>query len=82
MLKTEFYIAGGNKNQMSTKLDDCIKLCEIEGVLYDCNENIERWISETSEVGFTYTKRTVMQQKDLISPNGVIRRVIFTTKAD
>lgn len=81
MLKTEFYIAGGNQTQMSTKLDECTKLFEVEGILYDCNDNIERWVSETNEEIPTYTHRTVMQQKDLISPNGVIRRIILSTKA-
>ena len=76
MVKTEFYVAGGNVMQMSTKLDDCTKICEIEGILYDYDGNRRKWVWDESKQG--YTERIVMAQSDKINSNGIVRRIIFS----
>ena len=76
MVKTEFYVAGGNQMQMSTKLADCTKLCEIDGILYDYDGNRTIWVHNSEKNG--YTERIVMTKSDLINSEGVIRRIIFS----
>ena len=76
MVKTEFYVAGGNQMQMSTKLADCTKLCEIDGILYDYYGNRTIWVHNSEKNG--YTERIVMTKSDLINSEGVIRRIIFS----
>ena len=76
MVKTEFYVAGGNKMQMSTQLADCTKICELEGVLYDYDGNRLKLVYKADKNG--YTERIVMAQSDLINSEGVIRRIIFS----
>lgn len=76
MIKTEFYVAGGDVMQMSTKLEDCTKLCEIDGILYDNDGNILKWVwNEKKQV---YTERNVMKQSDKINSDGIVRRIIFS----
>jgi len=77
MIKTEFYIAGGNKMQMSTKLSDCTKLCEIDGILYDYDGNRQIWVKNANTDYFT--ERIVMQEQDNISTDGIVRVIIFST---
>ena len=76
MVKTEFYVAGGDVIQMSTKLEDCTKICEIEGILYDSDGNIRKWVWSEKHKG--YTERIVMNQSDKINSDGVVRRIIFS----
>jgi hypothetical protein len=69
MVKTEIYTG------TSTYLDDCTMLCVIEGVLYDCNKDIESWIKDKDPKYFT--KRFKILQNDYISAEGITRRIIF-----
>ena len=76
MIKTEFYVAGGDVMQMSTKLADCTKICEIDGVLYDNDGNRLKWVWNEKKQG--YTERIVMGQSDKINSDGIVRRIIFS----
>jgi hypothetical protein len=76
MVRTEFYIAGGNQIQMSTKLADCTKLCEIDGILYDYDGNRHKWVKNSDKDYFT--ERIVMKQQDNISEDGIVRIIIFS----
>jgi hypothetical protein len=75
MVKTEFYVAGGDKKRMSTKLSECTKICEIEGLLYDYVGSRTTWVSENVSCSTRY----VLAETDLINSDGVIRRIIFST---
>jgi len=76
MIKTEFYVAGGDVMKMSTKLADCTKLCEIDGILYDNDGNRLKWVWNEKKQG--YTERIVMEQSDKINSEGIVRRIIFS----
>jgi len=76
MVKTEFYIAGGDVMKMSTKLSDCTKLCEIEDILYNNDGNRLKWVWNDEKQG--YTERIVMEQSDVINSDGILRRIIFS----
>lgn len=75
-VKTVFYIAGGNNIQMSTKLEDCTKLCEIDGILYDYDGNRQKWVKNPDKDYFT--ERIVMKQQDNVSMDGIVRIIIFS----
>lgn len=77
MIKTEFYVAGGDVMQMSTKLADCTKICEIDGILYENDGNRLKWVWDKGHQ--RNTKRIVMEQSDIISPEGIVRRIIFSS---
>ena len=76
-LKTELYIAKGSSNGgMSILLDDCDKLCEIDGMLYNYDSNIVKMVIQQNSLN--YKRRVVMSQKDYITANGIVRKIVLS----
>lgn len=76
MVKTIFYVAGGNVIHMSTKISDCTKILEVEGLLYEHDGNRLHWVYNEKHNGFT--ERIIMEHYDKIDSCGITRIIIYS----